>query len=303
MSTVTKFALARVAELVDARDLKSLEGNLVPVRLRPWAEFMNKILLISLALIISGCSKSLIPMPGSVMPEYNSDRVSEESYGEYPENYQKILKDFLQQKLLNHESAKVEFINKPSKHSITQMGTDYSGYRLCLSINSKNNKSIYTGYKTHLFLIKNSEVNLHLFDSGLLKIPFELCVDRKSSNSMFINEIPDQPEEIKIDEMDTINLDKKLDSISLNKKNVYILCEVNEIQRTFFFNESKSILVESIGTNERQLEDVKFSTTHILGSNQLEEILINRVSGSILVTESEKEPLSGNCLLLNKKKF
>ena len=29
--------LARVAELVDARDLKSLESNLVPVRLRPWA--------------------------------------------------------------------------------------------------------------------------------------------------------------------------------------------------------------------------------------------------------------------------
>ena len=28
---------ARVAELVDARDLKSLESNLVPVRLRPWA--------------------------------------------------------------------------------------------------------------------------------------------------------------------------------------------------------------------------------------------------------------------------
>ena len=141
----------------------------------------------------------------------NTERLSEESYGEYPEELSKILKDFLQQKLLNHESAKVEFINKPSKISITQMGSDYSGYRLCLSINSQNNKSIYTGFKTHLFIIKDSKVNLHLFDSGLLKIPFELCVDRKTSDSMFLNEIPDQPEEIKIDEMDTIDLDKKSD--------------------------------------------------------------------------------------------
>ena len=36
------YTLARVAELVDARDLKSLEGNLVPVRLRPWADNINK---------------------------------------------------------------------------------------------------------------------------------------------------------------------------------------------------------------------------------------------------------------------
>ena len=35
---------ARVAELVDARDLKSLESNLVPVRLRPWALYYEKII-------------------------------------------------------------------------------------------------------------------------------------------------------------------------------------------------------------------------------------------------------------------
>ena len=113
----------------------------------------------SLALIISACSKSLIPIPGSIVPEYSNKRLSAESYGEYPKNYQKILKDFLQQKLLNHESAKVEFINKPSQSSITQMGTDYNGYRLCLSINSKNGKSIYTGFKTHLFLIWKQAIN------------------------------------------------------------------------------------------------------------------------------------------------
>ena len=36
------YTLARVAELVDARDLKSLEGNLMPVRLRPWADNINE---------------------------------------------------------------------------------------------------------------------------------------------------------------------------------------------------------------------------------------------------------------------
>ena len=45
--------LARVAELVDARDLKSLESNLVPVRLRPWAYEINiRILLIIAAIIL-----------------------------------------------------------------------------------------------------------------------------------------------------------------------------------------------------------------------------------------------------------
>ena len=63
----------------------------------------------------------------------------------------------------------------------------------------------------------------------------------------------------------------------LIQKNIYILCKVNQIERTFYFNESKEILVESIGVNEVELENVKFSTTHILGSNRIEEILINRV--------------------------
>ena len=30
-------ALAQVVKLVDTRDLKSLEGNFVPVQVRPWA--------------------------------------------------------------------------------------------------------------------------------------------------------------------------------------------------------------------------------------------------------------------------
>ena len=43
---------ARVAELVDARDLKSLESNLVPVRLRPWAYEINIHILLIVTTII-----------------------------------------------------------------------------------------------------------------------------------------------------------------------------------------------------------------------------------------------------------
>ena len=55
--------------------------------------------------------------------------------------------------------------------------------------------------------------------------------------------------------------------------------------------------------NEQKLENIKFSTTHILGSNLSEEILINRVSGSLIITGSGKDPISAQCKLLDAKKF
>ena len=35
-------ATAQVVKLVDTRDLKSLEGNFVPVQVRPWAPIIMK---------------------------------------------------------------------------------------------------------------------------------------------------------------------------------------------------------------------------------------------------------------------
>ena len=174
------------------------------------------------------------------MPERNTDRVSKSSYGVYPKQYQKIVKEYLQNNLINHEDAIVEFINKPSPMSISQMGNDYTGYRLCLSINSKNSKSIYTGYKTHLFIINNSDVKLHLFDSGLLRIPFELCVNVNEARTMRLNEIPD---EVLLDEMDTIDL---TDSVVEDKDigNRYISCMLI-VEKEHFILMKKIIFLSS----------------------------------------------------------
>tara|TARA_B100000530_G_scaffold232794_1_gene150776 strand:+ start:742 stop:1533 length:792 start_codon:yes stop_codon:yes gene_type:complete len=263
---------------------------------------MKQIHLLLAILILTGCSKSLIPLPVSIVPERNNERLPQSSYGEYPSDYQKILKDYLQNNLLNHEDAKVEFVNTPAKLSISQLAKDTTGYRVCLSINARNNKSVYTGYKTHLFMLNNGEVKLHLFDSGLLKIPFNLCVVNDESKSIYLKEIPDIEEEVLIDQMDEIELKEPAKRI-INDENIYILCDFVDLKRTFVFNEQNNIFSESKGINEFLYENIKFSTTHILGSNSQQEILINRVSGEAIVTEVGQEAISGNCSLLKDKKF
>jgi len=262
----------------------------------------NIVLQVSLIIILTSCSKGIIPMPVTMMPERNTDRVSKSSFGDYPKEYPKIIKEYLQNNLFNHEDAKVEFINKPAPMSISQMGNDYNGYRLCLSINSKNSKSIYTGYKTHLFVINDSEVKLHLFDSGLLKIPFELCVNVNESNTMYLNEILDE-QEITIDQMDKIKIIEQKDIEQSSGLNVYILCTIDDSERTFVFNQSSDIFSESVGIEEIEFNNVEFSTTHIFGKTAFEEILINRVSGSIVITKENDISHMGNCMLLDKKKF
>ena len=54
---------------------------------------------------------------------------------------------------------------------------------------------------------------------------------------------------------------------------------------------------------EIKLNDIRFSTTHILGYNLNEEILINRISGTIIISRTDSRLTEGKCELLDKKKF
>ena len=96
-------------------------------------------------------------------------------------------------KLPNHQETKIEFVNEPQKLSIDHLGDNYSGYRVCLSINEKQD-GYYRGWRNHFFMINNDQVTLHLFDSGLLTIPFEYCITRDESKTMLVKNIPDSIE-------------------------------------------------------------------------------------------------------------
>ena len=67
--------------------------------------------IILLTTFITSCGS--IPSPSLISPS-ESDNIQKVSYGKLPENYQKILKDYLVKNLKNYKTAKVEFINEPS---------------------------------------------------------------------------------------------------------------------------------------------------------------------------------------------
>ena len=125
---------------------------------------MRIIYIFFFSLLLSACSK--IDAPSLISPSQNSELLNV-SYGETPENYQKILKDYLIKNLKNYKTAKVEFINEPAKLTIDHLGDTYAGYRVCLSINEQRG-DYYIGYRNHFFMIQGDNVKLHLFDSGLL---------------------------------------------------------------------------------------------------------------------------------------
>ena len=156
-------------------------------------------------MLLSSCSN--IPSPSLISPSENRN-VQQVNFGEEPINYQKILKDYLINNLENSKTARIEFINVPSKISINHLGSNYIGYRVCLSINQKRGE-YYLGYKNHFFLINNNKVSLHLYDSGLLTIPFEYCVSRNIDRELYVDDIPDNKEEVSIEGMDNIKLTSK----------------------------------------------------------------------------------------------
>jgi hypothetical protein len=173
---------------------------------------MKFLLSFSLFLIVSSCGK--VPVPSLLAPSENKG-TQKVSFGEEPMSYQNILKIYLIKNLNNYQNAKVEFINKPSKLSINHLGNNYTGYRVCLSINEKKGE-YYLGYRNHFFLINNNKVDLHLYDSGLLTIPFEYCISRDVNKEYYIDDIPEKIEEISVEAMDTIELSSK-DNTSYEK--------------------------------------------------------------------------------------
>ena len=103
--------------------------------------------IITLLFVVSSCSK--VPALSIASPSYNT-QVSNTEYGEPPEKYPKILKNYLIKVIKNYKEAKIEFVNEPNKMSLKHLGEVYTGYRLCLSLMKK--QGTITGVGKIIFL-------------------------------------------------------------------------------------------------------------------------------------------------------
>ena len=223
------------------------------------------------SLLLSACSK--IDAPSLISPSQNLELLNV-SYGESPENYQKILKDYLIKNLKDYKTAKVEFINEPAKLTIDHLGGTYAGYRVCLSINEQRG-DYYIGYRNHFFIIQSEDVKLHLFDSGLLTIPFEYCVTRDRSREIFIDDIPEVKEEIMVEKMDEIKI-AKIEKAAVG--NTYISCNFNGKDSTYVFNETNKTF-KLFDKLEEKIFNVTSNEAFIVASIGKIELSINRVTG------------------------
>ena len=246
-----------------------------------------------MSLFLSACSK--IDAPSLISPSHNSELLNV-NYGESPENYQKILKDYLIKNLKDYKTAKVEFINEPAKLTIDHLGGTYAGYRVCLSINEQRG-DYYIGYRNHFFMIQSDDVKLHLFDSGLLTIPFEYCVTRDRSREIFIDDIPEAKEEIMVEKMDEIKI-AKVESVDVG--NTYISCSFNGKDSTYVFNETNKTF-KLFDKLEEKIFNVASNEAFIVASIGKLELSINRVTGKATYLTDSIE--NGQCKLTDRTKF
>lgn len=76
-------------------------------------------------------------------------------YGEYPVEYQQIVKNFMEGMLVDPFSTAYKFPNEPQKGwSVTRKGTEY-GYITEFYYNSKNRMGGYTGFSHGKLLLRD----------------------------------------------------------------------------------------------------------------------------------------------------
>ena len=79
-------------------------------------------------------------------------------YGPYPATYKQIIVRWLNQQLIDPDSARIEWSGDPKPTDVGNGSEAVSGYLVNFTVNARNQFGAYTGKQKHSVLIRNGEV-------------------------------------------------------------------------------------------------------------------------------------------------
>lgn len=79
-------------------------------------------------------------------------------YGPYPTNYKEIVMKWLNDQLLDAETARIEWDGDPKPADLGQNGQHLYGYLVNFEVNARNRFGAYTGKQKHGALIRDGAV-------------------------------------------------------------------------------------------------------------------------------------------------
>jgi len=235
--------------------------------------------------------------------------VANVDYGPFPENYQELVKAYLQTQptISPLDLSTARFLNTPNEFIYTQLGrADKYGYRVCVLVSTVDSRDT----RSNFLLINNDQVIKHLHDSGLIRLSDDFCdvqmlaLDSKASGA--VTEVvpaavvvaPDAavvaPEVVVLAPVATV------DTHGFK----YIVCSANGEERFFAFNAEKhQLLEERAGRVVITLALEQLSDTFIVATgNDNARIAINRISGTMLYQHAGSES-EGSCELTSRQMF
>ena len=109
------------------------------------------------ALLPTAHAQSPAPKRSAALAASPSIPPDHPKYGVYPIGYREIITRWLEERLTDPASAKLEF-GEPVAGEVKQKNVRASGYRVEFKVNSRNKFGMYTGFQRYQVLIRNGEI-------------------------------------------------------------------------------------------------------------------------------------------------
>ena len=117
---------------------------------RTFAQVLAFTLAIAMAAVLGGCDTS---------PPTKEQRESV-NYGPKPDDYQRIIRDYLRNRLTDPTAAIIDFKAGPTQ--LYQKDAAFRdlqfGWAVCTMVNDKNTQGAYTGFDPAVYFIRNGKV-------------------------------------------------------------------------------------------------------------------------------------------------